>query len=68
MMSRETIRRFQRMTPAERFEIARVLQEEAWEQLMSLPEAERERRWQIIRRQHDQLGERLLSHLWKYDR
>jgi hypothetical protein len=67
-MSRETIRRFQRMTPAERFEIARALQEEAWEQLESLPEAERERRWQIIRRMHDQFGERVLAHLRQHDR
>ncbi len=68
MMSREAILRFQRMTPAERFEFARILQEEAWQQLESLPEAEREQRWRIIRRLHDQFGERVLAHLQRHDR
>ena len=68
MMSRETVLEFKRMTPAERFEISRVLQEEAWAQLESLPEEEREWRWKIIRRLHDQFGERVLAHLRAHDR
>ncbi len=68
MLSRETILAYQRMTPAERFEIARVLQEEAWDHLLSLPPTERERLWRIIRRQHDQFGERVLAHLREHDR
>lgn len=67
MMSRETVLRYQRMTPAERFEIARILQEEAWAHLQSLPEAERVWRWKIVRRLHDQFGERVLAHLREHD-
>ena len=48
--------------------VQRAGMEEAWEQLESLPEPERERRWQVIRRMHDQFGERVLAHLRQHDR
>ena len=56
------------MTPAERFEIAVKLQDEAWAALDALPPDERERRWKEIRADHDAFGERILAHLAKYDR
>jgi len=68
MLSREAVLRFQRMTPEERFQIALELTDSAWNQLESLPEAERELRWRVIRRDHDRSGERLLEHLRKHDR
>ncbi len=68
MLSREAVLRFQQMTPEERFEIAVELTDAAFEQLQSLPEAERELRWRVIRRDHDRFGERLLAHLRAHDR
>jgi hypothetical protein len=68
MLSKETVLAYQRMTPAERFEISAALSEGAFEMLESLPLEERELRWRVIRRLHDQYSERILAHLAKYDR
>ena len=45
MPTKEEVLRFQRMTSAERFEIAVKLQDEAEAALDALPPDERERRW-----------------------
>jgi hypothetical protein len=68
MLSKKRILEFQRMSDAERFELAAALSEGAFEMIESLPREERDLRWRVIRRLHDQYSERILAHLAKHDR
>ena len=68
MPTKEEVLRFQRMTYAERFEIAVTLQAEAEAALDALPPDERERRWTEIRADHDEFWDLVLAHREKYDR
>ena len=68
MQSKESIEQYRRMTPAEKWEVTKSLLDYGWEMLLALPPEERERRLEIMRREHQKDGgheaEEKAAHVW----
>ena len=54
MLSKERLEAYRKMTPAERWAETLTLLDFGWEMLQSLPAEERERRLEIMRREHEE--------------
>lgn len=52
MLSAQQIDAYRRMTVAERWKVVEELSSSAWEALLELPHAERERRLEVAREEH----------------
>lgn len=63
MMSAEQLARYRKMTPGERFRVTSELTRSAWAALGALPQAERRRRWEIMRREQEASNRRLAEAL-----
>ena len=63
MLSKAKIEAYRRMTPEERWREVEELMTFAWRTLRELPEEERRRRWDLIRREHETSDAIMLEHL-----
>ncbi len=63
MLSEARIEAYRRMTPEERWREVEELMTLAWRSLLELPEADRRRRLEVIREEHEASDAILLRHL-----
>lgn len=63
MLSEEQLEAYRRMTPAQKWEETMMLLDFGWEILMSLPAEERERRIEIMRREHQESNDAIVRAL-----
>lgn len=63
MLSEAKLEAYRRMTPEERWREVEELMQLAWQDLLALPEAERNRRPAIVHEEHDRSDEILLAAL-----
>ncbi|MBI1851425.1 MAG: hypothetical protein HYR85_13880 [Planctomycetes bacterium] len=68
MLSDEKIEAYRRMTPARRWKETEELMTWAWRALLALPLAERNRRLQVVRDEHDRSDANMLAHMRKLER
>ena len=63
MLSKERLEAYRRMTPAQRWAETVELIETGWRILLSLPPEERERRLEIMRREHQEVNDAVVKAL-----
>ncbi|MBI3267805.1 MAG: hypothetical protein HYZ53_02190 [Planctomycetes bacterium] len=63
MLSEVKLNAYRRMTPEQRWREVEELMQIAWQDLLALPEEERNRRLAIVRAEHDQSDAVLLARL-----
>ncbi len=66
MLSEERLAAYRKMTPDERWREVEELMTLAWRSLLELPLEERNRRLEIIRREHEESDAVLIAHLKRY--
>jgi hypothetical protein len=63
MLSEERLEAYRKMTPAQKWEETMMLLDFGWEILLSLPQEERERRLEIMRREHEESNDAIVRAL-----
>lgn len=63
MLSAEKLEQYRCMSPCERWREVEILMELGWQTLRALPEAERQRRMDILRDQHEASDRVLIARL-----